>query len=65
VLPTWDTKPVLLSGATLGYHFAPQRWLTDPDRAPTGHQLAQGRRIVLGDLSTAGTSSMEGSPQNT
>ena len=40
------------------------RWLTDPDRAPTGHELATGMRLVLGDLSAAGTSSTRGSSQN-
>jgi len=41
------------------------QWLTDPDRAPTGRELATGMRLVLGDLSMAGTSSTRGSSQST
>jgi BetI-type transcriptional repressor, C-terminal len=41
------------------------QWLTDPDRAPTGRALATGMRLVLGDLSMAGTSSTRGSSQST
>jgi AcrR family transcriptional regulator len=32
------------------------QWLTDPDRAPTGHELAKGMRLVLADMTPAGTS---------
>jgi hypothetical protein len=41
------------------------QWLTDPDRAPTGHELANGMRLVLGELSTAVGSSPGESPHNT
>lgn len=32
------------------------QWLTDPDRAPTGHELAKGMRLILADLTPARTS---------
>jgi BetI-type transcriptional repressor, C-terminal len=41
------------------------QWLTDPDRAPTARELAKGMRLILGELTTAGTSSTAGSPQDT